>query len=247
MRLVECPVTHNLRVRPGYHILGFRCGELGSIEPGQFITVSVDGVGTILRRPFSIYRVFKNNEIIEIFFKIVGKGTKALSELKEGTLVSILGPLGKGFPLYEGVTAVLLSRGVGLASLALLGDRLKKLKSKVITIASFKSRDVDLVSDNEYVNSFSNKVIALYDEDRSSDVENVRRLLNEIKPDVVYTCGSKRLVRLLKELPYEAYVAWEERMGCAVGACRSCVVKTITGYKLTCYDGPVFNVKELIP
>jgi len=246
LKLVECSVTHNLRVRPEYHILGLECGELGSIEPGQFITVSVDSVEMVLRRPFSIYRVFENRGVIEIFFKIVGKGTKALSELKEGMTVSVLGPLGKGFPLYEGVTAVLLSRGVGLASLALLGDRLKGLKSRVVTIASFKGRDADLASDNEYVKSFSDEVIVLYDEDRSSDVENVRYLLNKVKPDVVYTCGSKRLVRLLKELPYEAYVAWEERMGCAVGACRSCAVRTVAGYKLTCYDGPVFNVRDLI-
>jgi len=246
MKLLDCLVTYNIKVKPEYHILGLKCDEMELVKPGQFITISVDKHEHILRRPFTIYRVIEEKRTIEIFFKTVGIGTKFLSESRENSILSVLGPLGNGFPLYERVTAVLLSRGVGLAALALLGEKLKKLGNKVITIASFRDKSTDLVSYNEYVRSYSDKVFVLYDENGTSELDNVKHLIRNIEPDVIYTAGSKRLAKLLQTLPYEAYVSWEERMGCGIGACRSCVVKTLTGYKLTCSDGPVFNVKDLI-
>lgn len=245
-KYMACRVSYVYGVKPSYYILGLEDCSLGRIDPGQFVMVYIDNIETILGRPFTVYRTYEGEGKIEIFFKIVGKGTRFLSSLRIGEKVGVLGPLGKGFPIYEGKTAVLLSRGVGLSSLAMLGDALKRRSSRVITIASFRNREADLASDNEYVKSYSAEIITVYDEDGTSDLENVRLLIEKFKPDVIYTCGSKRLVKLLQKLPYPAYVSWEELMGCGVGYCKGCPVKTTTGYRLVCIDGPIFNVKDII-
>jgi dihydroorotate dehydrogenase electron transfer subunit len=50
-----------------------------------------------------------------------------------------------------------------------------------------------------------------------------------------------------KGLPH--FVSLENRMGCGLGACRSCVVLTRSGdamrYRTVCRDGPVFDADEL--
>ncbi|MGC8983582.1 MAG: dihydroorotate dehydrogenase electron transfer subunit [Desulfurococcaceae archaeon] len=244
MKLLECKVRENKKVAENYYTLSMNSCNLGYIEPGQFVMVKVNGVETLLRRPFAVYN-YEEGGVLEILYKVVGKGTRLMTTLREGDHVSVLGPLGRGFPTMCEGRAVLLSRGVGIASLTYLGRKLRDLGCDVITIASFKSKKEDLASDNEIVRSFSSRLIVLYDEDGSSEVSNVKRLLYEANPSVVYTSGSKRLIRLLKEMPFKAYASVEERMGCGLGACLACAVKTINGYKLACKEGPVFDVKIL--
>lgn len=245
MDLHECIVDSNIQVSLDVHVMELRC-YIGDIKPGQFVMVKVNSIETLLRRPFSIYRAHKDSRGFSLLYKVAGRGTHYLSKVKTGGVVNVLGPLGRPFPVRSNVTAVLLSRGVGIASLAYLGYELKKNNCNVITIASFKSRVHDIVSNNEYISSFSDKIISLYDEDGTSELSKVEQLLNSIRPDIVFTCGSKRFVKMLQKYPFEAYVSWEERMGCGLGACLSCVVKTVHGYKLTCKDGPVFNVREIV-
>jgi dihydroorotate dehydrogenase electron transfer subunit len=40
-------------------------------------------------------------------------------------------------------------------------------------------------------------------------------------------------------------VSLEERMGCAMGVCLSCVLHTRGGLKRVCRDGPVFDLADL--
>ena len=53
---------------------------------------------------------------------------------------------------------------------------------------------------------------------------------------------------VLRGLPH--YVSLENRMACAIGACRSCVVLTRDGnakcYATVCSDGPVFDAERLV-
>jgi dihydroorotate dehydrogenase electron transfer subunit len=47
-----------------------------------------------------------------------------------------------------------------------------------------------------------------------------------------------------KKIDYQ--VSMEERMACGVGACKGCPVKTKSGYKMVCKDGPVFRAEEIV-
>jgi len=41
-------------------------------------------------------------------------------------------------------------------------------------------------------------------------------------------------------------VSLEVRIGCGIGACFGCSIKTKNGMKQVCRDGPVFNLDEVL-
>ena len=67
------------------------------VQPGQFLHVRVPNLdGSVLRRPFSIFKA--DGTTVAIFYKSVGRGTAAMAALKAGDEISLMGPLGHGFP-----------------------------------------------------------------------------------------------------------------------------------------------------
>ncbi|MDQ7780118.1 MAG: dihydroorotate dehydrogenase electron transfer subunit [Planctomycetota bacterium] len=102
-------------------------------QPGQFVAVRVsDGSDPLLRRPFSIcnysVRPATNAGVMDLLYKVVGRGTKMLTRLRRGEELDLLGPLGHGFayPRKKSV-CVLVGGGMGIAPLVLLARRLAKL------------------------------------------------------------------------------------------------------------------------
>jgi len=80
-------------------------------KPGGFIEIRVtDGLDPFLRRPISIYNMDKENGILEIIFRVQGKGTEVLSRRKEGETVDIIGPLGYGTFKFEGYKNIAILR-----------------------------------------------------------------------------------------------------------------------------------------
>ena len=79
----------------------------------------------------------------------------------------------------------------------------------------------------------------------------IKKHLEQSKTNpVIYACGPTPMLKALSEFSKEkgllCYVSLEERMGCGVGACVCCVVRTQDGLKRVCKDGPVFDSKELM-
>ncbi len=66
---------------------------------------------------------------------------------------------------------------------------------------------------------------------------------------VVYACGPKGMLKeialLSKEHKIPCQVSFEQFMGCGIGICNSCVIRTKQGYKRVCKDGPVFSSEEI--
>ena len=85
--------------------------------PGQFVEVSVFGVGEM---PISIGTSPTRNFAVSV--KKVGKVSSALHNLKPGDVVGIRGPYGKGFPIkeLEGHDLLLVGGGIGLPPLRAL-------------------------------------------------------------------------------------------------------------------------------
>lgn len=244
MKVIESTILYNCEIRPNYFRIGFECSYVSKAKPGQFLSISINGVekNMPIRRPFTIYKIMGDK--VEIIYKVKGKGTKLFTKLKKGDKINILGPLGNTFEIVKNSNSLVIGRGAGLATLANLGSSLKDAGCKVTTIASFRDESVNFIDD--FIKGFSDKLIVVTDEDSSSDLKNVRKIIDEVKPDVIYCSGSKRIARLLQKLDYKSYVSLEERMGCGLGACVTCSVMTRTGYKRVCKDGPAFDVKEVI-
>ena len=82
----------------------------------------------------------------------------------------------------------------------------------------------------------------------------VSKLFSKINLDsqttMLYTCGPHPMLAAVKEFAEKNHLrcetSCEEVMACALGACLGCSIETTSGYKTVCYDGPVFDVKEIV-
>lgn len=91
---------------------------------GSFVHIQCDQV-IPMRRPLSIMRVDAKNGWIEILFKIVGEGLRALGDKEAGDIVSVLGPIGHGFePTHGRPKSLLIGGGVGIPPMVFLAETL---------------------------------------------------------------------------------------------------------------------------
>ena len=102
-------------------------GEGASLitAPGQFVNIKVSTLESqpYLRRPMSVCDY--DNENLTIIYKVVGKGTKILRDIKPGDKLDMLLGLGNGFPLPDIKKAVLIGGGVGVPPMYNLAKQLK--------------------------------------------------------------------------------------------------------------------------
>lgn len=91
---------------------------------GSFVHIQCDE--TIpMRRPLSIMRADADEGWIEVLFKIVGEGLRALGNRKIGDAVSVIGPIGHGFtPHPERSRTLLIGGGVGIPPMVFLAETL---------------------------------------------------------------------------------------------------------------------------
>jgi dihydroorotate dehydrogenase electron transfer subunit len=94
-------------------------------EPGSFVHVSCDAA-IPMRRPLSIMRADPHGGWIELLYKVVGPGLKALGARKAGDDVSVLGPIGRPFSAHrQRPRTLLIGGGVGIPPMIFLAERLK--------------------------------------------------------------------------------------------------------------------------
>ena len=256
-----CNVISNDWVNDEYKlvVLGAHKKALTAVA-GQFFHLlcpTPDGAEVWMRRPMSVYRVDQTGGRIEFLYKSEGRGTRGLATLKPGDDFNIAGPLGVGFWLEpDWKNIVVLGRGVGLATLAPLSQMAFEAGVNVTAILSARNRDV--VMSRDLFESYNADVIELIDTDGSSDVANVKNiiegLIKDQKVDAFFTCGSNRLLTLLKDRGQKygipGQVAMEQLMVCGVGACYVCVrtfnVNNERVLKRVCREGPVFKMEETV-
>jgi dihydroorotate dehydrogenase electron transfer subunit len=176
--------------------------------------------------------------------------------VKPGDTLNIVGPLGVGFhldPAWKNI--VVLGRGVGLATLAPISQLAGANGVGVTAILSARSRELVMADD---LFSKVGTVVPVLDADRSSDVANVERIIEGLiaakLADAFFTCGSNRLMQLMKRLGkahgIPGQVAMEQVMACGLGPCYVCVrTFEVNGKKelrRVCIEGPVFDLQEAV-
>jgi dihydroorotate dehydrogenase electron transfer subunit len=248
----SCEVVEHTWVNARYKYLRVRApGDLARrTVAGQFFQLACP-VGAaekpFLLRPMSVYGIGPEEERIEFLYHVKGVGTRALERLDAGEVLPMVGPLGKGFTFSAKWKRVLLvARGVGLATMAPLVPLAARAGVAITAVLSARS-PADLMR-AEFLRGAEAEVHSVFDTDGSSAVERVEpllaRLLAEQKPDMVYTCGSNRLLELLQRLGVQGEVALEQQMACAMGVCLSCVRLFNEGhdkvFRRVCCEGPVF-------
>jgi dihydroorotate dehydrogenase electron transfer subunit len=92
--------------------------------PGTFVHLQC-AADIPMRRPLSIMRADAAAGWIEVLFKVVGEGLRALARVEPGDRLSCLGPIGQGFaPDPARPRAVLIGGGVGMPPLQFLAERM---------------------------------------------------------------------------------------------------------------------------
>ena len=225
---------------------------VSEIFPGQFINVQINEASEIfLRRPFSILDVDYKKQIITLLVKVLGRGSKRLTEAKEGLTISAISPLGKSFTLPEKNDKILLiGGGSGVAPMLFLAKICGLNPENVSVLIGAKSAS-DHIDISDYL-SFGKFFFTTEDGSLGEKgyVTNHQEFTDNIDQFTkIYTCGPDLMMKAIGRIALEkdifCEVSLENMMACGFGVCLCCVEDTKTGHKCVCTDGPVFNVKDL--
>jgi len=262
---IKAKILANAKVRDNYfHCLLQAPQVAGSALPGQFVNIKVSsGPEPLLRRPLSIHRI--RGAEIELFFEVVGEGTRLLSQRKPGERLDIIGPLGNGFnyelPVTNYQLPILVAGGMGVAPLVFLAEKLAQIpmsKSQIpIALIGAKTKS-QILCEKEFQKCGCSVKIATDDGSAGfkgyvSDL--LKKILQENKrtreqENGIYACGPKPMLKevagLAKKYRIPAQLSLEEHMACGIGACLGCAVKTIDGYQRVCQEGPVFAADRIV-
>jgi len=250
-RIEDLKVIGNKRLNDDFFILELS-GEqkLPDFKPGQFAQVRIDGsADTFLRRPISIHEVDHGQNTFKLLIQIAGKGTEALSRLKNGDLLNLVYPLGNSFSMPAETEKVLLvGGGCGVAPLLFLGKYLKSNGHTPDILLGFRNTE-RIIEYEQYLKI--GKVFLTTEDGSMGEKGNVtsHSVLLTGAYDRVYCCGPDSMMKAVagwckkNNIPCE--VSLENLMACGIGACLCCIVDTVKGNLCTCVDGPVFNTTEL--
>jgi dihydroorotate dehydrogenase electron transfer subunit len=255
MYQVKADVIAKEEIVPGVFSLTLVSPEISkAAKPGQFVNISCCGENSnfILRRPFGIHSVVPGR-IFEVLFQVVGKGTEALSKVKQHDILDVIGPLGNGFAFSEEIkSALLVAGGIGVAPLLYLAEELTARKVMIYSMIGAQNKHKLI----KYIDfkRLSKKTYAATDDGsfgyEGSVVELLNRTIHQLRPQVIYACGPhgmlKHVAMTADDFAVDCQVSIEARMACGIGVCLGCACETKSGYKMTCKDGPVFNAQDLI-
>jgi len=272
-------VLENRSLTGGHFLLSLDAPrQAPEVRPGQFGMVRLLGRSDVLlRRPMSIFDVRAGGgqlgslpqalapRIIQLLYKVVGRGTQIMAELQSGDQVGLLAPLGHGFleeeylPRARDCDEILhVAGGIGIAALLLPAKRLAEAGFKQRLFFGARTRD-DLVGVNEFKPLVRATLLAT--ENGSAGYRGfVTRPLEEHlakhtgRKYLLMVCGPWAMLRatvvLAKRFRHPCLVSMENRMGCGLGVCLGCSIRVQgTGheaYQRVCTEGPVFRAEKVV-
>lgn len=254
-------IVQNKEIAPNIYHMKIKALDIAKkAVPGQFLHIRCGKtLSPLLRRPISIADIDEKTGCVEIIYRVVGEGTRLLSQSLTGHELDIIGPLGNGFPLPEkDAPCIIVAGGIGTAPIIYLAKKIAsepKNENSVTIVLGFTTKSE--VFGEGYLKFPGVETIIATDDGsygyKGFPTDILERLLQEHmgKTDpIIYSCGPKPMLIKVKEIAasknVRAYLSLEEHMACGVGACLGCSVKSSgKGYKKVCKDGPVFEAGEV--
>ena len=246
----ETPTIKTIRIVPEEPI---------TFETGQFIELTIPGIG---EAPFTPSSRPTMKDIMEITIMNVGKVTEKVHELKNGDIVGVRGPFGKGYPMdrFKGKEILVVGGGCGFAPIRSLmyelfdrSGEFKKLffrggcktpqellyRSEMDDWAKRKDLDIKLTvdkGDSEWKENVG--VVTTILDGVEMDYENGIAIV--CGPPVMMKFSTKKLIEMgFKE--ENIYLSMEKNMSCGIGKCGHCRIGTY----YVCKDGPVFTYDKI--
>jgi sulfhydrogenase subunit gamma (sulfur reductase) len=234
-------------------------GESLGHEPGQFVMVSLLGIGEV---PISICSTPTRHDSFEICVKAVGKVTTCIHRAEEGDEVAIRGPYGKGFPVkvIKGNDLLIIAGGLGIAPLrSLIQYAIEKRRDfgKVhILLGCREPKDMlfghELEQWGKRADIYYECTVDHADPDWAGnvglittlvpgvDIDPMKTFAAVVGPPVMYKFIIKEL--LAKEIPErQILLSLERHMKCGSGKCGRCQIQHL----YCCQDGPVFSYEQI--
>jgi NAD(P)H-flavin reductase len=230
-----------------------------SFRTGQFIELSVDGIGEAPFTPSSSPHV---TDKLEVTVMKTGYVTKIMHGLKPGAYMGIRGPYGRGYPVekFFGKEVLILGGGCGLAPIRSLLYALEHIKDKLerVILCYGSKTPTDCVY-KPLFNRLNNtekfeayRTVDKADETWEGSVGVVTNLLNiikiNLKNSLAVVCGPPIMMKFgtirLLEMGYkddQIFLSMEKNMSCGLGKCGHCMM----GDFFVCKDGPVFTYNEI--
>lgn len=247
--VTETPTIKTFVVEPKEEI-GFKAGE--------FMEVTVPGLGEAPFTPSSSPSV---KDKIDFTIMKVGKVTDAIHDMKQGAMVGLRGPFGKGYPLdaWKGKEILIVGGGVGGAPLRALFlalvERLDDFKRILYCYGARTPQDLvykNLILDEWHkIDPKKVEIRVTVDEGDATWKGNVGVVTTVVKDlgldlsnSIAVVCGPPIMMKFATfkcvELGYPdnaIYLSMEKNMSCGIGKCGHCML----GQYMVCKDGPVLT------
>ena len=258
-RMHDFEVVSNEKIADGVFSLVISAPKLASaLKPGQFVNIRVPGDSMeLLRVPLSFASADPQAGTVEIWYAVVGNGTRRISGWEPGFTSDLLGPGGRGWCAPSGCKRVLLvGGGIGVPPVLCLARDLAARGiacDAVVGAASWGK----MVGADELRAAGCGTVVVATDDGSGPEgthagfcTEPARELLSRNAYDYVATCGPGVMMRKVAEAASEAgalcEASLERMMSCGFGACNTCNVETVDGMKGACMCGPVFDATKVV-
>ena len=216
-------------------------------KAGQFIILRTCDDGE--RIPLTIADADPHNGWIELVVQIVGKTTKALSELAVGDMVcDLAGPLGRPTHIELFGTVVTVGGGIGIAPAHPIAQAMKAAGNTVISILGGRSKELIIME--KKMRAASDEVIITTDDGsygmKGFVTDAVQKLIDEGKRiDQTIAIGPpimmKQVSLLTKKYNIPTLVSLNTIMVDGTGMCGGCRVTVGDKTKFVCVDGPEFD------
>jgi sulfhydrogenase subunit gamma (sulfur reductase) len=232
-------------------------------DPGQFVQVSIFGIG---EAPISISSPPSSDNTFEMCVRAVGDVTNKLHALNEGDKIYIRGPFGHGFDQeimdrMQGKHLLFIGGGIGYVPLRSLINKVVKETenyARVSILFGCKRPEERLyVNELQALAKMGGKVEFLETVDRATNgwkgnVGVITTLIPKVEFDpqntIAVIVGPPIMYKFVlislmdRKVPNEnIYMSLERRMKCGVGKCGHCQMEGI----YVCQEGPVFNYAEV--
>jgi sulfite reductase subunit B len=251
--------TKQMTAMEKYFKISLQGGEYLDHDPGQFVMVSIPGVG---EAPISVSSSPTQRGYFELVVRNAGKLTGALHKMEAGDSIDIRGPFGAGFPvqILEGNDLLFVAGGLGIVPLRSLINYVidnRRYFGKVSILLGCKTPGDMLYGDevNEWEKRLDvnfNCTVDKGDPDWKGNVGLITSLIPGVTldtertfgvvvgPPVMYKFVIDELLK--KNIPEnQIYLSLERHMKCGVGQCGHCQI----GGVYCCKQGPVFSYDKI--
>jgi sulfhydrogenase subunit gamma (sulfur reductase) len=230
-------------------------------RPGQFVMVSIPGVGECA---ISISSGPESGCMLEMVIRKAGNVTGVLHQLKAADLIGIRGPFGSGFHLedFKGKDIVIIAGGLGLVPLRSLIIPVMEHRpdyGKVHLIIGSRTPSETLfreqikrwksLPETQVTEMVDNTDFQQWDGEQGLVTDPIHRLQLDEKNTRLVLCGPPVMYKfVLMEFKMnftipddQIFVDLERRMRCGLGKCGHCQINQV----YCCKEGPVFRYSQL--